>query len=78
LKSIWKPIKVSFVKVIDKMEESADDIRLEADLAEKQEASAARKKADIHARCKCIQMTFNLRSHSHLPWCSERGLWIGN
>ena len=54
IKSIWKPIKGFFVKVIDKMEEAAEDVRIEADLAEKQEASAARKKADIQTRCEKI------------------------
>jgi hypothetical protein len=63
-KSIWKPIKVSFVKVIDKMEEAAEDVRLEADLAEKQEASEARKKADIQTRCKKILASAGPNSHA--------------
>ena len=52
LKSTWKPIKPTFFKVIENMEEAAEDVRHEADLAEKQEASEARKKAQIEARCK--------------------------
>jgi hypothetical protein len=55
LKMTWKPVKVYFAATIEKLEKATDDVVQEADIAEKEQASIARKKADARDQCELSQ-----------------------
>jgi hypothetical protein len=58
LKLIWKPVKVQFAATIDLLEKAIDDVVKEADVVEKEQASAPRTRAEYRAECEidCIRL----------------------
>jgi hypothetical protein len=48
---IWKPVKVQFAVTIDLLEEAINGVVKEADVVEKEQASAPRTRAGDLAKC---------------------------
>jgi hypothetical protein len=67
LKMVWKPVKVYFAAAIEKLEKATDDVVQEADIAEKEQASIARKKVDARDQCELSEsLIVVIKGHSRL------------